>query len=316
MLHSLTGACRQLLRVTLVVALVTTAWADTPAPLQMVQVAPGIYVHQGRHEEPTPANLGDIANIGFVIGEKCVAVVDTGGSLHVGLALKAALRKFTDRPVCYVVNTHMHPDHVFGDAAFAHDSPRPHFVANARLARALAERGEHYLASLRDELGDAAAGTEVVLPDQAVDGEARLDLGGRTLVLRTWPTAHTNNDMTVFDEATGTLWLGDLLFQGRIPSIDGSLLGWLKVIAQLRKLPAQHVIPGHGALDLAWPAALDAEEAYLQRVATVVRAALAQGLTLRQTVDAARLDDAKGWRLAEDYHRRNITAAYAELEWE
>lgn len=292
------------------------AQADTPAPLPMTEVAPGVFVHTGRHEETDAGNLGDIANIGFVVGETCVAVVDTGGSLEVGRALLSALRRITDRPVCYVVNTHMHPDHVFGNGAFAELQPRPRFAGSKHLPRALAERGNHYLASLREALGEAAAGTRVVLPDLTVDGEMPLDLGGRTLTLRTWPTAHTNNDLTVFDAASGTLWLGDLLFETRIPSIDGSLRGWLAVMAELRRLPVRHAIPGHGAVDRPWPGVLDAQQAYLERVAARIRAALAQGLTLRQAVDAADPADAAGWRLVEAYHRRNLTAAYAELEWE
>jgi len=292
------------------------AVARADVALPMTEVAPGVYVHSGHHEETDAANLGDIANIGFVVGEKCAAVVDSGGSMQVGRALLAALRRLTDRPVCYVVNTHMHPDHVFGNGAFAQLQPRPRFVGSARLPRALAERGEHYLASLSEALGEAAAGTRVVLPDLTVDGEMPLDLGGRTLTLRTWPTAHTNNDLTVFDEASGSLWLGDLLFETRIPSIDGSLRGWLAVMGELRQLTVRHAIPGHGAVDRPWPGVLDAQQAYLERVATRTRAALAQGLTLRQAVDAADMADAAGWRLAEHYHRRNLTAAYAELEWE
>ncbi|HET6719670.1 MAG TPA: quinoprotein relay system zinc metallohydrolase 2 [Rhodocyclaceae bacterium] len=295
------------------------------APLAVVEAAAGVFVHLGRHEETTSANRGDIANIGFIVGERCVAVVDSGGSLAVGLALKAAVRAKTNRPVCYVINTHMHPDHVFGNAAFvdaadASDPSEPvRFVGSARLPDALATRDAHYRAALRAALGEGAAGSRVVPPDLLVEGELHLDLGGRVLILRTWPTAHTNNDLTVFDAATGTLWLGDLLFERRIPSLDGSIKGWLAVIGQLRELPARQVIPGHGALGLAWPAALDATARYLEQVAGQVKAALDRGLALHETVNAANLaaeTEAAGWLLAESYHRRNVTAAYAELEWE
>lgn len=298
------------------------AAADGIAPLAVVEAAAGVFVHLGRHEETTSANRGDIANIGFVVGERCVAVVDSGGSLAVGLALKAAVRARTNRPVCYVINTHMHPDHVFGNAAFidASDHSDPvRFVGSARLPEALATRDAHYRAALQATLGDGAAGSRVVPPDLLVEGDLRLDLGGRVLILRTWPTAHTNNDLTVFDAATGTLWLGDLLFERRIPALDGSIKGWLAVIGQLRELPARQVIPGHGALGLAWPAALDATARYLEQVARQVRAALDRGLPLLATVNAANpaeAAEAAGWLLAESYHRRNVTAAYAELEWE
>ncbi|BAL27137.1 quinoprotein relay system zinc metallohydrolase 2 [Azoarcus sp. KH32C] len=283
-------------------------------PFELVEAAPGLFVHVGRHEETSRANGGDIANVGFIVGERCVAVIDTGGSLPVGQALAAAVRRTTDRPVCYVINTHMHPDHVFGNAAFADGAAR--FVGAARLPEALAARAAHYEAALVAALGDAAAGSRIVAPDLLVEDHLRLDLGGRTLLLQRWPTAHTDNDLTVFDEASGTLWLGDLLFDERIPSVDGSINGWLEVGARLRELPASRVIPGHGRVTPPWPASLDAQSRYLGQVVTRVREAIAAGKTLGETVDAADPTDAEGWALAETYHRRNLTAAYAELEWE
>lgn len=314
------------------------AAAPLPAVLAMEEAAPGVFVHRGRHEESAAANGGDIANFGFVVGERCVAVVDTGGSPALGRALRAAIRQRTERPVCYVVNTHMHPDHVLGNGAFREPEGTTRFVASARLPAAVAARSALYRAALAVVEGraaghpaalinDAAGGlagqaNPVPLPDLLVEGELRLDLGGRVLHLRSWPTAHTDNDLTVFDEATATLWLGDLLVEGRLPALDGSLRGWLAVLGELRRLPARQVIPGHGALGLPWPAALDREERYLAGLAAQVRRAIRQGQGLAEVVAAAgpaaaaTREAVAGWQLAEAYHRRNVTAAFAELEWE
>ncbi len=95
------------------------------APLRVDQVAPGVYVHIGQHKDVEEGYDGDIANIGFVIGTEAVAVIDTGGSYAVGMALKEALRAITALPVRYVINTHGHPDHVFGNAAFIGAGPPP-----------------------------------------------------------------------------------------------------------------------------------------------------------------------------------------------
>jgi len=132
--------------------------------------------------------------------------------------------------------------------------------------------------------------------------------------LRSWPTAHTDADLTVFDETTRTLWLGDLAFAGHVPVVDGNLRGFLAAIAKLRTMPAALAIPGHGRAS-GWPDVLDAEEAYLRRLQTDVRAVIKSQRTLSQAVATVGGDRA-AWLLFDDFHKRNVSAAYAELEWE
>ncbi|SAL11749.1 quinoprotein relay system zinc metallohydrolase 2 [Caballeronia telluris] len=279
-----------------------------------MQFAPGLYVHRGHDDVATRENKGDIANIGFIVGKRCVAVIDTGGTAEEGRELRAAIRAVTPLPVCYVINTHMHPDHIFGNAAFRDD--RPTFVGSATLGEAEASHAESYQRVLRRELGSLADGSEIVLPTLVVESTKTLDLGDRKLVLRAWKTAHTNNDLTVYDEKTGTLWLADLLFVKCIPVIDGSVTGWLADIALIRQMNPRRVVPGHGPIDTPWPAALDAEEAYLANLARDVRAAIGRGETMQQAIDTIGVNEHNNWLLFDLYHRRNVTAAYAELEWE
>ena len=282
--------------------------------LDVTEVAQGVFVHQGRVEEFSAENRGDIANIGFVVGERCVAVIDSGTTLSLGRALLTAVRQRTALPVCYVINTHMHLDHVFGNGAF--ESDRTIFVAAANMPAALGARAEGYLRALEEELGGGLAGTRAVYPTRLVEDEMRLDLGGRQLLLRAWPTAHTNNDLTVYDEATSTLWVGDLLFDQHLPIVDGSILGWLRVMDSLSALPALKVVPGHGSLELVWPEALKAQRSYLMGVTESVRNALRRGRTLREVLDGDSGSPPPGWKLAERFHSRNLSAAYTELEWE
>ena len=176
-------------------------------------------------------------------------------------------------------------------------------------------RGPNYLRALVRDLGTAAQGTALVLPTLTVADVESLELGGRSLKLRAWPTAHTDTDLTIFDETSGTLWLGDLLFVGHLPVVDGSLRGFIAAIDELKNVPAQRAIPGHGRAG-AWPAEMLPEERYLKRLLRDIRSALAAKTPIAEAIETVGCDDADHWLLVDQFHKRNVSAGYAELEWE
>jgi quinoprotein relay system zinc metallohydrolase 2 len=291
------------------------------APLHVEQVAPGVYVHIGRHKDFEDGYDGDIANIGFVVGSDAVAVIDTGGSYAVGMVLKQAVRKVTQLPIRYVINTHVHPDHVFGNAAFidadaAGAGAPPQLIGHAMLPQAMALRGEAYLRNLNRQLGAAAEKSTLVAPGVTVQDRLRLDLGHRTLVLTAWPAAHTNNDLTVLDAATGTLWTGDLLFIERTPALDGDINGWLSAIDTLEKTPAATTIPGHGPVTRNKNGALARQRAYLTALLRDVRSSIRHGTDMTATMASAAAAERGRWQLFDVVNRRNVNFLYPVLEWE
>jgi quinoprotein relay system zinc metallohydrolase 2 len=280
--------------------------------LEITEIAAGVFVHFGANELMTAENEGGIANIGFVVGDEAVAVIDTGGSVREGGRLRAAIRAVTEKPIRYVINTHAHPDHAFGNAAFAREGAV--FVGHRNLPRALAVRGPFYLSAFRRIMGDVLDNVELIAPQRQIGGEDYLDLGNRVLRLQAWRVAHSDNDLTVLDEATQTLFAGDLVFLRHIPVVDGSLQGWLAALAPLARIPAKRAIPGHGPA-AAWPAALDDERRYLERLAEDCRALIARGTPLAAAAATAGVSEKSRWELFEEYNARNATAAFAELEW-
>lgn len=283
-------------------------------PLIIEQIATGVYVHHGEHKDLNAGYGGDICNIGFVIGKKGIAVIDTGGSPRVGSQLREAIRKVSKLPILYVITTHVHPDHSLGNAAFKQD--KPVFVGHGKLAEAMALRREAYLRNQTEWVGADAAGSELIVPTLAVANTHEIDLGGRTLRLTAHPLAHSPADLSVFDITSNTLWTGDLLFVERTPSIDGSIPGWLEVIEHLRSTPAQHFVAGHGSTGKPLGAALDDEKRYLETLLSDVRNAIKQGQSMEQTIPTAAGSERGKWLLFDAVNRRNVALLYPKLEWE
>lgn len=279
----------------------------------MEAIADGIHIRRGLDEDATQANDNAIANIGFIVGREAVLVTDPGGSLADGERLRATIAEMTRLPVKYVVMSHVHPDHIFGANAFLKDDPL--FVGHARLAGALEQRGAFYREKLTAIVGPEQSGT-VVMPSMEISERAEIDLGGRVIEVTAHASAHTVCDLSLFDKTTGTLLPADLLFVQRVPSLDGSLRGWLNVLDGLKNRSAARAVPGHGPAAVEWPAASAAITRYLTVLERGTRQAIASGTGLDDAIKTVAASERSEWKLFDDYNGRNVGEAYKELEWE
>ena len=232
--------------------------------------------------------------------------------------LREAISAVTALPVSHVVLTHFHPDHVFGASVFAGVDT---VVAHVKYIRSRTQRAESYRRRFDYLLDGAGAGEEFLQPTDtvAVGTPLLIDLGERELQVQAWPVAHTDNDLTVLDERTNTLWASDLVFHERLPSLDGSLRGWLDVLSELEAIEPARVVPGHGSPGT-WDEVATEQTRYLTDLLEETRAAIASGTSLSRAIDEIGQpetgDVARLWAMWDLHHPANVTAAYTELEWE
>jgi len=291
----------------------TCAASQPSHPWTIDEVAPGIHIRRGLDEDVTASNDDAIANIGFIIGREAVAVTDSGGSLNDGRRLRESIRQATALPIRYVLMSHVHPDHVFGAGAFRADLPV--YVGHAGLPHALSLRWDYYRTRTEAILGKDTVGAAVI-PTMLVRDRAQIDLGGRVVDLTAHGIAHTDSDLSAFDRKTGTLIAADLLFVRRVPSLDGSLKGWLKELQLLKSVAAKRAVPGHGPTSVDWPSGCRDLERYLQVLLRETRAAIAQGRDIDAAVKTVGLSERTRWALFDDYNGHNVIQAFKEVEWE
>lgn len=242
-----------------------TASAQTATrKVEPQQVSPSAWLVQGDAALGTSANRNFISNAGFVVTPAGVVVIDALGSPQLARELLEAIARITPQPVTHVVVTHYHADHIYGLQEFRRRGAK--IVAHrAALEYIHSDTAATRLQASRAELGPwIDARTELVTPDQWLDGPGELVVGGTRLVLQPVGPAHTPEDLVVFLPAERVLFAGDLVFRGRIPFVgQADSRQWIAALDTLVKMDPLVVVPGHGALSTSARADMELTRDYL-----------------------------------------------------
>jgi glyoxylase-like metal-dependent hydrolase (beta-lactamase superfamily II) len=232
-------------------------FAALPAQaLEAIQVSPSVYFIRGESGVPSIANRGHTSNAGFVVTREGVVVFDTLGTPALGRELVEAIRRVTPAPIRRVILSHYHADHFYGlqplkeagAEIWAHRAARGYLDTEAARLR-LEERRQ----SLAPWVG---ADMRLVPADRWLDGEEGFQLGG--LSFRVFPVgpAHTPEDLAMAVQEEGVLFVGDLMFAGRLPFVgDADSRAWIAAIDRIVKFNPKLLIGGHG--DVSKDAAAD-----------------------------------------------------------
>ncbi len=290
--------------------------ADTPrAPTaSTVEVAAGVYMVQGAPGEVDADTLGRIGNTGFIVGDKGVLAIDTGTSYRHGVALLAAIRRVTDKPVLMALVTHTRQEFLFGAGAYREQAIP--IQMHQKAAGLMQSRCERCLKTLNQVLGaDAMQGTAMWTPDRTFDASHTIDATGRRVRVLYFGHSSGPGDVAVLDEATGVLFAGGLLDHLRIPDVqDSELDAWTAALRALRSQPIQSIVPGHGPVASA--DAIDTQGRYLAQLRTRLQALLQAGTALSEVADAAALPEFARWDQYETIHRRNASVLFVRFERE
>jgi glyoxylase-like metal-dependent hydrolase (beta-lactamase superfamily II) len=291
-----------------------TDGAHSNDPPHAIQVARGVYMVQGFPGEVDDGTRGRLGNAGFIVGDSGVLAIDTGTSYRNGKALLAEIGRVTDKPVRRVLITHTRQEFLFGAAAYR-ERGIP-IAMHREAAQLMAARCETCLKTLRRVLGEEEMQrTTMFRPDLQFDGAHELDLIGRPVRVLYFDHSAGPGDIAVLDVRTLTLFAGGLLDWKRIPDIqDSDLLGWHRALENLRALPIEAIVPGHGPV--AGREAIDAVQRYLNQLEARVLELLDKGAALSEVPDATALPDFKDWDQYETVHRRNASVLFVRKERE
>jgi glyoxylase-like metal-dependent hydrolase (beta-lactamase superfamily II) len=293
-------------------ASLTCAGSAFGAPMTPVAVAPGVYALMGEAGEVSAANLGRVANIGFVVGPRGVVVIDSGVSFREGEDIIAAVGRVSRQPIRLLIITHPSQEVVFGAAAFqARGIP---VMLHRSSADLMAARCERCLRNLNESLGERAmVGTRVVKPDRIVAKSRSLDVIGRRLALIAPADASAPGALSVLDETTRTLIAGSLVSIERVPDMrDADGKGWREGLAALKATRCAHLVPGYGRIGSC--ADIDGLDRYFAALDLRVRELLAAGVGLAELPAHCDLPEFARWDGYATFHVSNANRVYLRME--
>lgn len=283
--------------------------------LMPVPVAPGVYAVIGDLGGQTYENEGLNNNLGFVVSEDGVLVINTGPTARVAHALHDAIKKVTDRPVKWAVNVNSQNHYWHGNSYFK--ALGATIIAHKEADRVMREMGAGQFDANKTLLKEKAEGTVPAYPVEIFDGRRELKLGKTVLQLLHFGPAHTPGDIVVWLPRQKVVFAGDIVYTERMLAIIpiSHTGGWLQAFDKLAALKPRVVVPGHGQPTDLKRAKKDTRN-YLAYVRASVKKVLDDGGSLQDAVDKT---DQLKFNYLTNFNLlagRNVNQVYLEMEKE
>jgi glyoxylase-like metal-dependent hydrolase (beta-lactamase superfamily II) len=286
-------------------------------PMAVEKVSSCCYYVLGQAGMVSSANQGFNSNAGFVVTPEGVVVFDALGSPALGKRLGELIASTTKQPIKHIVVSHYHADHFYGLQAlagpdvqvWADEKVRAYLASDAPAAR-LAERKQSLYPWVNDK-------SRLVPPQTYISGDTVFKLGGLTFRLMRAGPAHTDEDLMMLVEEEGVLYVGDLMFTGRIPFVaDADVSSWIKAIDRVLAFKPRIVVGGHGPASSHAEVDLKLTRDYLVYLREQISAAFEDGLDFEGAyarIDWSRYASLPAFAVA---NRRNAYQTYLNVEKE
>ena len=286
----------------------TQGWA-LDYNLQPQKIAPDTYLLQGKMQDFSRDNGGNIVNTAFIVTSEGVVVFDSGPSRRYGEAMRNAIAQVTDKPVLHLFNSHQHPDHFLGNQAFADAT----IWALPKTGEQIARNGNAYAENMYRMVGDWMRATEVVLPTHPLEAKV-MTVGEHRFRFFSY-SGHTGADLVMLDETTGVLFASDMVFFQRMlttPHTPGIGI-WIKELRQLADTPFKLMVPGHGPVVMD-NRAVEQMIGYLMWLDETLQQAAEQGRSMHEVMKTRLPAEYAGINLGREEFVRSVVHLYPDYE--
>ena len=278
-----------------------SVFGQDAAPSELIEVAPGLYFHY---------DFGG-SNSAVLVTEAGILVVDTRMHPDDAELLLAEIRRISDAPIRWVINSQFHGDHYMGNSVFEREGAT--IIAHHDTQQVILERFDYEVETRPfEQRGQNRDDIVLVLPDLLFDRKLTLDVGGIAVELIYLGAGQNEGDTLVHFPHARALHTGGV-FHNRswantsyTPSVDG----WLSVLRTMRRIDVDVYLPPHGPL--ASTADLDAFIEFIDRIHRGVRSAIDRGATLEETLAENLFTEYSEWR-GYERRERNLTALFQLL---
>jgi len=295
-----------------------TLWGSHAAAVEVnfQPVAEGVYAYIGEMGARTPANEGLNANLGLVVTPAGAVLIDSGATWRSAQQIHAAVRRVTQQPVRWVINTGGQDHRWLGNGYFK--SQGAEIIAHARGEADMRNRGNDHLSGLQASLGKLAEGTVPVLPTRWLQGaDERLELGGVLFEFRHRGGAHTPGDMLVWLPQKNVMFSGDVVYVDRLLGVIpvSQTKAWLATFEEIERLAPAILVPGHGRVTTLAVAQAQTRD-YLRALRAHMKQAVDEGVDVSAAVRSFPAQPYGSLLNAAELMPGNASRTYLELERE